>query len=260
MPELPEVEIFKRSADASALHKRIRRVRILDESLLKDVSRRRFTAMLREHSFVRTHRHGKYLGISLSDRNWVVFHFGMTGELVCFKPLLDVPDSTKLVVDFVDGSSLAYLSRRKLGMITVVEEFDAFIRSKSLGPDALSIDNRTFQSRLQGRRGAVKSALMNQSIIAGIGNIYSDEILFQARVSPMRQLPALSADELKTLYRSMKRILRIAIERRANPQKMPSTWILSRRGKGQHCPRCSGKIVRLVIAGRHAYFCPNCQR
>ena len=186
MPELPEIETFKREVDRTSLRKRIRCVRILDSSLLKNVSPRRLSAMLRGHRLVDSRRHGKYLGIRSDRGDWIVFHFGMTGALIAREPSAGIPEYAKVVTEFADDSSLAYVSQRKLGMIKLVADFETFTQSKQLGPDAFEIDVSMCWAQLRGRRGIVKSALMNQSNIAGIGNIYSDEILFQARVRPNR--------------------------------------------------------------------------
>ena len=259
MPELPEVEIFRRNAEASVLRKEIQRVRIVEANLLKDVSQNRLAAALRAQSFVCAQRHGKYLGLNLSGGKWVVFHFSMTGELVCLSPSSDESRYTRLLIELAGGSGLCYVSRRKLGMIALATDFDSFIRSKNLGPDAFGIDGTTCQATLQAHRGALKQALTNQSIMAGIGNVYSDEILYQAHIRPMRSLKTLSDSELQSVCRSTKRILRVAIERRAEPERMPKSWMIPRRSKNQRCPRCGHRWNVCRIAGRSAYYCPICQ-
>jgi formamidopyrimidine-DNA glycosylase len=112
---------------------------------------------------------------------------------------------------------------------------------------------------LRDRKGSIKAALMDQQLIAGIGNIYSDEIFFQARLDPRADARSLDAEELGALHRAMRRVLATAIAAGAQPDAMPDGWLINRRQKGAACPRCEGTVQPLRIAGRTAWFCPRCQ-
>jgi len=101
--------------------------------------------------------------------------------------------------------------------------------------------------------------LMDQSIMAGVGNVYADEICFQTGVRPDTRLPALDEDLRRKLHRTMRRVLRTAIDRKADPEELPRTWLLPRRREGAACPRCGGEIVKTTVAGRPTYVCPACQ-
>ncbi|MGA1840732.1 MAG: zinc finger domain-containing protein [bacterium] len=101
---------------------------------------------------------------------------------------------------------------------------------------------------------------MNQRIMAGIGNIYADEILFQAKVHPQTNSGRLDDKMLESVFQQMKRILQTAIEKKANPSKMPHSWLFPRRKDGEECPLCGGDIGKLKVSGRTAYYCPSCQR
>lgn len=260
MPELPDVETYKRYLDANALHKRIDSVCHEAPELLEGISAHDFRRALVGHRLRGTHRHGKYLFAAL-DRGgpWLVLHFGMTGRLDYFQAGQELPRHTRLCLEFNNGYCLAYIAQRKLGHIAVTDDVDAFVAAHGLGPDALSIDPHDFQQSASGYRGAVKSWLMNQRVFAGIGNVYSDEILFQGRIHPKTKVAELSNEELARLFNQMHTVLNRVIGARADPAHMPSDYLLHRRQEGQPCPRCQGRIKQLSVSGRRSYYCPHCQ-
>ena len=175
MPELPDVEIFKQYLDATSLHQEINRVEVHSTQVLEGISARKLRRRLEGHAFESSRRHGKYLFVRLNEGNWLVLHFGMTGFLRYYKNPEQSGDHTRLRIDFKNGFHLAFDCQRKLGLIDWVEDPKEFIRKKELGDDPLSehFDLSRFTELLEGKRGSVKSALMNQSVIAGIGNIKS---------------------------------------------------------------------------------------
>lgn len=259
MPELPDVAIYKKYLDATSLHKKITHVEVTSGKILERVSGSRLAGGLegRELSFSR--RHGKYLFVRLDSPRWIVLHFGMTGDLAYFAEDRDAPAHSRLILTFANGCHLAYISQRLLGKVALIDDPDKYIEEKGLGPDAMSLDLRAFRSAL-GTRGMVKSALMNQKRIAGLGNIYSDEILYLAGIHPQKDVRSLTDDEARALYRGMRHVLRTAEKRKADPEKMPKSWLLPLRGSGKRCPRCGGTIRRLKTAGRTAWYCPSHQR
>jgi hypothetical protein len=131
-------------------------------------------------------RHGKQLFVSIAGGDWLSMHFGMTGGLRYFKGMAKDTPYERLLVSFSNGYLLAYDCQRKFGKIGLVRDPEAYLNDHDLGPDALDddFDFKAFRQALRGRRATVKSALMNQQCIAGIGNVYSDEILFQAKIRP----------------------------------------------------------------------------
>ncbi|MDD1679575.1 MAG: hypothetical protein LUO93_10395, partial [Methanomicrobiales archaeon] len=134
-----------------------------------------------------------------------------------------------------------------------------FILEKELGPDVLELNEEQFVRLLSGRRGIIKSALMNQSIFAGIGNIYSDEILFQTGILPTTEVSNLSDRTLVDLYAITRRVLEKGIEVRGEIEKLPDSYIIPRREKGGVCPRCGTTLKHTAIGGRTSYFCPKDQ-
>lgn len=260
MPELPDVVGFKRYLDATSLHQTIETTHCLDERFIKDVSRTRLQRKLKGAELEHSRRWGKWLFVRLSTDGFLVLHFGMTGQLDYATDDGDLPDYTKLSLHFTNGKRLAIISRRILGQVSFTTEVGPFAESHGLGPDALNVSFDQFRNILQGRRGAAKSTLMNQGIIAGIGNVYSDEILFQARLDPRTSLDALDDAKLDELYRLTRDVLEEAIRHGAEPAEYPDDWLTPHRGEDERCPRCGGAIERTEVSGRGAYWCPSCQR
>jgi formamidopyrimidine-DNA glycosylase len=258
MPELPDVEVFRRYFSAHALRQVIVSVEVRAEKILEDITPGALLDALEGRLFERTGRHGKHLFAFPDSGPCLTMHFGMTGFLRYGHG--DICDGhTRLVIGFENGNILAYNDQRMFGRIGIADSVAAYIERKGLGEDALTIPPDRFRDCVLSRRVSVKTALMNQQLLAGIGNVYSDEILFQARIHPLRGTGSLSDGEIDVLYRAMKNVLEVAIGRGADPATMPDTYLLSRRKAGTDCPGCGGPVRKVVISGRSAYFC-DCQR
>lgn len=264
MPELPDLANLKRYLDATALHRTIDRVTVREPRVLAGTGPA-FARRLTGRRFEASARHGKHLFVRLDDGGWTVFHFGMTGRLAAYKDEADEPRHSRIRFDFADGGHLSYVNQRLLGEVDAVEDRAAFVAAKGLGPDALddALDEAAFRERLAGRRGAIKSALMDQSLVAGIGNLCADEILFQARLHPKTSVASLDAAALGQVYRKMRSVLATIVERSAGTEwrldRMPKGWILPRREAGAPCPRCGTPIEVVKVSGRTSYLCPKCQ-
>lgn len=261
MPELPDVEVFRRYLDSTSLHQRIAEVETLDEGVLAGISSRQLRSKLKGHQFQRTRRHGKYLFAGVKEDLWLALHFGMTGYLKYFKDCGGAPRHTRLRVHFRNGYHLAYVCQRRLGEVGITNDIERLVAEKELGPDALNADLGidSFKSLVGTARGSIKSALMSQRRLAGLGNIYTDEILFQARVNPRAKANRLTDGHLERLFHSVKDVVETAIEAKAEPGDMPSTYLLPHREKGGVCPRCGGSLRHEKVSGRTSYYCPQCQ-
>ena len=265
MPELPDVENYGRYLRRTALHKSIRAGDVGDTRVLGGVSRKEVRRRLHGRRLEATRRHGKHLFVALDRNGWLGLHFGMTGRLKYFKRLKDDPKHDRLRLDFDNGYHLAYDDQRMLGRVRLLDDPDEFIASRKLGPDALdpSLDRKAFAERLCGRKGQVKSALMDQSLLAGIGNVYSDEILFHTGLHPKAQVPKLGKEQLSSLFEATRRVLRVAIDKGAGTQdvekRLPRGYLLPHRRDGARCPRCGGQVRAVKVSGRTAYICPRCQ-
>ena len=260
MPELPDVEIFKRYLDATSLHQRIDNVEVRNAYILKETSARELGRRLNGHSFESSRRHGKHLFVRADGEFWLRLHFGMTGSLQYFKNDEQAPRHARVVFVFTNNHRLAFDDQRQFGQIGLLRDVDEFLKKHALGPDALKIDLGEFRKILRKRHGAVKSVLLNQQIIAGIGNLYADEILFRVRMHPATEVSRLGDKALNKLFRATDYVLQKAIAAKADANQMPRSWLLPHRGKGGKCPRCGTRLKSAIIGGRTAWFCPHCQK
>jgi formamidopyrimidine-DNA glycosylase len=265
MPELPDVELFRRYLDEHALHQTIERVAVNDARILGDLPAEAFVAGLTGNRFEDSRRHGKHLLVRLHRHGWLTLHFGMTGGLVYFRATSDDPPYDRVRFDFKGGRHLAYVNRRMLGRVSLADDAEKFIQGEELGPDALdpAFDLEAFDRAIQGRRRDVKSVLMDQTLIAGIGNIYADEILFQARLHPKTPVTALDHRQRAELFAQIKAVLETAIACGAGAEqfleRLPEHYLLPQRDQSGKCPRCGAAIATLKAGGRTGYFCPRCQ-
>jgi formamidopyrimidine-DNA glycosylase len=260
MPELPDVEIYKRYLEETSLHQPVARVHIGARSLLQGISPQALARRLHHRPLERTHRHGKYLFAEVDHEGWLMLHFGMTGRLRYGRSPDTTAANAEAVFFFDNGRYLAHLDPRKLGHIGWVDDPRFMVRDSALGPDALRLDFDRFRRLAEGRHGQVKCWLMNQHVMAGIGNVYSDEILFQARLRPDARVDRLSDRDLCDVFEAMQDVMETAIDVDANPAAFPRTYLLPHRHKAGCCPRCGGRLERRIFCGRGAWLCPRCQR
>ncbi len=262
MPELPDVAVFKRYADATALYQTITSVSVQEDRILEDLSPQTLRRRVKDGAFTGSRRHGKHLFMEVGDRGWLTLHFGMTAFLKYHKDPDAAPAHERLSFGFANGYRLAYDCRRILGRVGWTGSVEAFVREKSLGPDALDegFDLEAFRSALSGKRGKVKSALMDQKMTAGIGNVYSDEILFHAGILPQRKIGDLSGDEVAVLFEKMKWVLGKTIDHQADPDRLPDGFLLPHRGRDGRCPACDEEFETQKVSGRTSWFCPRCQK
>ena len=264
MPELPEVEMFKRYFERHALGQTIARVRVLDARIVGT----RKLGVLAGRKFRSARRHGKHLFVESvipsreggegSPAFWLHMHFGMTGDLAYYTE--EPPRFARVIFDFDNGAHLAYEDMRLFGVVDLSASPDHYIREHDLGPDPLQMNLRDFRRLLGGRRGRIKALLMSQNMIAGIGNLYADEALYRASISPKRPIDRLSAAEVASLFRSIRGVLAEAIAFKSRGGDYPGRYLVQHREAGDRCPRCGGSIRRTVVAGRTTYYCARHQR
>lgn len=259
MPELPDAEVFRTVVERTALHRRIARMDLRDAGRLKG-ARPKDLATLEGRTFDRARRHGKMVFAVPRQGPCLVMHFGMTGFLAAYRDETDEPGHPRLVIDFRGGGHLAFDNQRKFGWVELAEGPEAYLEEEGIGPDALDVALDDFVARIGASAGAVKSVLMDQRKVAGIGNVYSDEILFQARTAPHARADRLGEKHLGGLRQTMRRVLSKAVAVEADRSRMPRGWLTPRRGEGEPCPRCGGEIATRRVGGRTAHWCPSCQR
>lgn len=261
MPELPEVERFRRIINKTSMGQTIEVIKLSSPNMLLKTSTKKLRSVLEGNTFTDTVRHGKFLFIMLKKNGSLMLHFGMTGDLVFIKKNQEeAPAKFALHFHFKGGNDLYFTDARKMGKIAWVEDVDEFITKRKYGPDALVIKAQAFIERVRKKRVAIKTALMDQSTVAGVGNEFSDEILFQTKIHPMSIAANLTEAQLKKIYTSMVTIFKEAVKHNADRTKLDHYFFLDNRKAGLTCPRCKSKTELKTIGGRSSYFCPSCQK
>lgn len=243
MPELPEVETIRRQLQKKIVGKKLSGKKI-----------------------AKVRRRAKLLIIDFKDGSSLVFHLKLTGQLIFNgKPA----KHTRHIFKFSDGSQLIFNDARKFGWWKEVKNTKEI--EKAFGPEALKINFKTFKGFLNKRSKAkIKPLLMDQKFIAGIGNIYSDEILFASKVRPLRPAGTLNEKEIKSIFQNIKKILRAAIKQKGSSSRdyldaggEKGRYVKYHKAyqkEGEECVYCSAKIKRIKLGGRSSCFCPKCQK
>ncbi|MEU5839599.1 DNA-formamidopyrimidine glycosylase family protein [Streptomyces diacarni] len=259
MPELPDVEGFRKVLAGCARGRTIEQVDVRDAGVLHGVGAGRLSRDLEGRRFTEPERHGKWL-LAHTGGPTVQFHFGMTGRLVCAHAD-EAPHAHDRVLFTLAGSrQLRYRDQRKLKGLWLAGDPEAARLLDEQGPDALAVSRADFDAALTGRRGRLKAALTDQSLLAGLGNLLADEILWQSRLHPSRSTGSLTGGERAELYRTMRRVLRTSVRAAQVPPR--DDWLTGHRDApdpGAPCPRCGTRLRAGRAAGRTTYWCPHCQ-
>jgi len=261
MPELPEVEMFKRYIDSTSLNQKIEQVYVKNKKILRKTSEKKLRTLLRDNSFNETKRIGKHLFLELASGSWMILHFGMTGKVSYFKNRSDQPNHTRLLIKFVNGYFFAFDCQRLFGFVRIIDSINSYTKEKKLGTDALVISQEEFLKDISHRQGQIKAVLMNQHILSGIGNIYADEILFQTRIHPATKSNLLSMKQRLKLFENISSVLHIAVEKKADFSKYPDYFLIPHRSKKGVCPlKEDHQLKTMKVSGRTSYFCPIHQK
>ena len=258
MPELPEVEMARRYLQATALHQTIQAAEVKDERILAKVSAREVEEALAGKEFHSASRHGKRLFLKLHDSLWLALHLGLTGSLLYLESGAEEPRHTRLLIAFENGRRLAFDDPRIFGEVGLAKSPAAFLVERKIGPDALLLERDGFIKIMSGRNGLIKPALLNQNLVAGLGNLYADEALFQAGICPKTR--GLTIEQLIALYLSIQEVLKTALSTDADLSKLPDSYLLPHRHPGGTCPRDGALLRHEKIVGRASYFCPEHQK
>jgi formamidopyrimidine-DNA glycosylase len=304
MPELPEVETIKRNLQKSLLGKTISGILVLTDKMVfigagkisalkkgNTARSKKFSSALARQKIKSFDRRGKFLITQFHSGSRLLVHLRMSGQLI-FIPkkllarplLLSVAKSalsellptkhTHAVFSFSDGGKLFYNDVRQFGHLRLVadeKEFAKLMAVQNLGPEPLEISEKGFFAALQTNpKRAVKALLLDQSVIAGIGNIYADESLFAAKINPSRPAGKIKSAEVKNLWAALQRILKEAIKRGGSSLE----YFLKTNGSagsfshehqvygksGELCPRCGAQFKSKTVVGRTSTYCPHCQK
>ncbi|MHB8731819.1 MAG: bifunctional DNA-formamidopyrimidine glycosylase/DNA-(apurinic or apyrimidinic site) lyase [bacterium] len=262
MPELPDVELVARRLRRSVARRLVTRVEIRDRSVVRSPAPRLFARRLRGRRIRTVGRRGKYLLVHLDRGLVVVGHLRMTGDFVVVPRHDPIRPHTRLVLG-LGPRDIRFVDQRRFGHVDLIarRDLETFPSLRTLGVEpltpAFSIDR--LRALIDDRRGALKGFLLRQDLIAGIGNLYADEILFQARLHPERPLRTLRPAQVRALHRSIRAALRRGIAALSHRGR-PIGDFVAVRERGGACPRCGASLRAATIAGRTTYFCPRCQR
>ena len=268
MPELPEVETYRLYLEGTSMHQRIENIEVEDPKLLT-TTYAALTDALVGQMFTDTRRVGKNLFVMTDGAPIVHFHFGMTGDLAYYHNSLPRPRFARIVFGFAGGFSLGFLCPRKFERIGLVESIEAHLLRKKIGVDALDITPEVLFENLRRRKSPIKSVLLDQTTVAGIGNWIVDEVLFQAKVHPEKNAGTITIADAERLHAAIQKVLQTAIAREANYGQFPTDFIIHARQWGAspyaqadrhlQCPCGKAAVAQSRVGGRATYFCPLCQ-
>lgn len=273
MPELPEVETIKRTLRQLVVGKTIKDVIIhLPRIIQRPDDTEHFRQLLMGQTIEDIRRRGKFLKFILSDQV-LVSHLRMEGRYGLYDSTEPVEKHTHVIIQFTDGSELRYKDVRQFGTMHIFPrgEEEKHPPLLKLGPEPLddSFSEKKFASLFKGRKTKIKPLLLNQSFLAGLGNIYVDESLFDAGIHPETEVGDLKPAQIRKLYRSILRTLRRAVEQGGSSVKsyvngqgemgMFQQELKVYGRKDEPCYHCGTPIIRIVVGGRGTHFCPQCQ-
>lgn len=272
MPELPEVETIARGLAKRVAGDVIESVWLGSKPEPLKSPAEEIEAALVSKKIADVRRSGKHIVFDLiqagakpksSAVQWIV-HLGMTGRLLVCSPETELAKHTHAVLRLASGRELRFIDPRRFGRLAVIEKF------APPGAEPLSISSADFAGLFRGRKTPIKSALLNQKLLSGVGNIYADEALYRAGVRPRRRATSLTSDELRRLHKALKQVLQEAIRLGGSSisdyvdsEGQEGFFQLKHRvygREGQPCRKCGTPIKRVVIAGRSSHYCPKCQK
>jgi len=274
MPELPEVETIRRGLEQKVRGEKIKRVIIRNERSVKTPPSSEFVQKIHGKVLCQIHRRGKYLILGLDSGESLVLHLGMTGRLIYSKTREEIGYS-RVVFLLENNAQLSFADVRGFGGLWFVpdEKFEEAVPAlANMGPEPLgrSFTLEKFKQLLKGKKGKIKSLLMDQTFIAGIGNIYAQEALFLSGIHPTRSPSLLLDQEIERLYHNLLNVLKEAVSYRGSSVNTyvdldgiegnyePRLRVYRRAGS--NCLRCRQVIERMEVGGRGTYFCPRCQK
>jgi formamidopyrimidine-DNA glycosylase len=280
LPELPEVETVVRGLQAFLPGRHVTGIRLGKTDFIDDPEKLEET--LPGSKILSIRRHGKFIVLLLEKssaressespvaRFHFIIHLGMTGQLIVLPPSTASALHTHAWISLDREKELRYIDPRRFGRMLILPESESESILGPLGTDPLEITVEKFRESLASKRARIKAVLLDQRMFRGMGNIYTDESLWRARIHPERLASGLRREEVLGLYRAMRHILLEAIRLGGssisdyvNAEGQPGEFQIRHRvyqREGKKCSRCGSLIRRIAVAGRSSYFCPRCQR
>ncbi|UCE97853.1 MAG: bifunctional DNA-formamidopyrimidine glycosylase/DNA-(apurinic or apyrimidinic site) lyase [Dehalococcoidia bacterium] len=267
MPELPEVETIKNELAPYIIGCIITDVTLLWDRMLRQPSPAQFYHHISGKKIARLTRRGKYLIFRLDSGDSLIIHLKMSGSLILSTDL--PPKYTRAIIHLDKGVNIFFCDPRKFGRISLVKDVDNI--TEKLGPEPLesTFTAEVLAQKLEKRKTPLKAVLLNQALVAGIGNMYADEALFTAKINPLRSADSLTQDEIRRLHYAIKKVLLEAIKNKGASVsnyfrpggkigRAHSHFQVAHQ-KGKLCSICGNSIKRIPIRQRGSYYCPVCQ-
>ncbi len=272
MPELPEVETVRRALIPKLINKKILSVRILYNGIIEAPTPAMFRERIKNQTFRNITRRGKWLIFELDDY-YLLSHLRMEGKFF-FKPKSAETSKHEHVIFELEDTTFRYDDTRKFGKMLLIKKDDINsappFAKLGLEPFDEGFDTYYLLDKLRGKHIPIKTSLLDQSIVAGIGNIYANEILFLSKINPLTKAGALNIKDIDNIILNSKKVLEEAISLGGSTIHSYSSVdgvdgkfqnCLKVHGReNEKCPVCSGKICKIVVGGRGTYYCPNCQK
>ncbi len=269
MPELPEVETYRRYLEETSLHQTISNLYVEDTKLLTTDYDTLSQKLVGKH-FTGTQRVGKNLFVLLNVPYVLHMHFGMTGSLDYFREAEDKPRFARIILSFTNGFHLAFVCPRKFERIGLVEDINQYLAKKKIAKDGLEISIQELTLPLKRRNAPIKPVLLDQATVAGLGNWIVDEVLFQAGIHPEKIAAHLSLAKVERIHAAIRHVLEIAIAHEAVYRRFPTSFLIHARewdaspytdeaNRHRFCPRCQAELHISTVGGRTTYFCAACQ-
>ncbi|MFA5629521.1 MAG: DNA-formamidopyrimidine glycosylase [Dehalococcoidales bacterium] len=268
MPELPEVETIKNDLLPYIVGRTIKDVALYWERMLEEPSKEEFLDGIRNKKILGIDRRGKYIIIGLEDGLNLILHMRMSGSLMVGKD--EPPPYTRAVFRLDNGDNIFFNDPRKFGKIRLVKDCNCVIGKLGVEPLSDAFTPQTFTKILSTRKSAIKALLLDQCLIAGIGNMYADEALFASKIHPKKPANTLSANEIKVLHQAIQDVLKLGIKNKGASvsnyfRPDGETGAAHREFKVAHCKNkpcteCGTILERTLVQQRGTYFCPDCQK
>lgn len=271
MPELPEVETIKEDLRGLVVGSRIERAEVADPALVEQPREAEFARRLEGVRIAGARRRAKHLIVELGTGDALVFQLKIGGQLLLVPPVAEPEDAVMLVLHLDGGRRLFLRDQTGFSRARLLSGEELEERLSGLGPEPFSegFTARYLEERLGSRRAQIKPLLLDQALVSGIGNIYADEILYDARLNPRRKANTLSGEEWERLHSAIRSNLAAGIEHRGTTVRLYRD-VLGRPGEhqnylrvferhGKPCPRCGERVIRERVGGRPTHYCPRCQ-
>ena len=272
MPEIAEVETVRNTLKKRILNKKIKDVKIIYEPIIES-DKNNFKKDLVEKSFIDIKRRGKWLIFETEDR-YLLSHLRMEGKFFIKDSTEDINKHEHIIFRFFDNTDLRYHDTRKFGRMNLIKkeelEKTECIKKQGLEPGDKKLTSSYLLEKFKNKRLPIKTVLLDQTIISGLGNIYVNEVLFYARINPLREARSIKEEEASLIVKGSKEIIDEAIKMGGTTIKSytSSLGVTGRfqqklkvhKKEGEPCPRCGKPIKNIKIGGRSSYFCETCQK